>query len=123
MSTSESPVATPDPRLLPVGVARRVIESAVKASVVLSHVRTAPMPVGEEAVPIVSTVPEAGWVGAPGGRKPLTRIEWSAEMCTSHFPQPAKECRVSSHNKGPWVVYPGPDKMGPRCRGTPEGCS
>jgi hypothetical protein len=64
--------------LLPTAVAARVIESAIKQSVVLALGTRQPMPTGVEQVPVVSVAPQAGWVSA-GGRKPIARIVWSAE--------------------------------------------
>ena len=64
--------------LLPVEVAARVIESAIKQSVVLQLGSRVPMPAGTETIPVVSTAPSASWVSA-GSRKPLTKVEWSSE--------------------------------------------
>ena len=70
-------MATDYEGLLPVGVAREVIESAGRQSVVLRLARTIPMPEGVTSIPVVSVVPQADWV-ALGARKPLTKIEWSS---------------------------------------------
>jgi HK97 family phage major capsid protein len=67
-----------DERLLPEAVSARVIESAIKQSVVLQLATRQPMPAYTEHVPVVTTAPSASWVSA-GGRKPLTQVEWSAE--------------------------------------------
>ncbi len=64
--------------LLPVDVAARVIESAIKQSVVLQLARRQPMPAGVQQIPVVTTAPSASWVSA-GSRKPLTRVAWSSE--------------------------------------------
>jgi hypothetical protein len=64
--------------LLPSAVSARVIESAIKQSVVLALAARQPMPTGVETVPVVSVAPQAGWVAA-GGRKPIAKVEWSAE--------------------------------------------
>jgi HK97 family phage major capsid protein len=38
-----------------------------------------PMPTGVETIPVVAVAPQAGWVSA-GGRKPITKVEWSSEV-------------------------------------------
>jgi len=65
--------------LLPTAVAARVIESAIQQSVVLRLATRQPMPTGVETVPVVAVAPQAGWVSA-GGRKPITRVDWSSEV-------------------------------------------
>ena len=65
--------------LLPSDVAARVIESAIQQSVVLRLATRQPMPSGTETIPVVAVAPQAGWVAA-GGRKPITKVEWSSEV-------------------------------------------
>jgi HK97 family phage major capsid protein len=67
-----------DEKLLPEAVSSRVIESAIRQSVVLQLATTQPMPAFVEQIPVVTTAPSANWV-ASGGRKPLTEVAWSAE--------------------------------------------
>jgi HK97 family phage major capsid protein len=65
--------------LLPAGVSARVIESAIKQYVVRQLATRQPMPTGVETAPVVSVAPQAGWVAA-GQRKPIAKVEWSAEV-------------------------------------------
>ena len=65
--------------LLPEAVSARIIESAIQQSVVLRLARRQPMPTGVETIPVVAVAPQAGWVAA-GGRKPITKVEWSSEV-------------------------------------------
>ena len=64
--------------LLPTAVAERVLTATEELSVVLGLANTRPMAAGVESVPLVSLAPEAEFVGR-GGRKPIAKIEWSAE--------------------------------------------
>jgi hypothetical protein len=73
-----SPPTTDWGNLLPTAVSERIVESAVKQSVVLQLATTRPMPAGVEHIPVVSVAPSASWVGA-GARKPIAEIIWSAE--------------------------------------------
>lgn len=65
--------------LLPSAVSARVIESAIKQSVVLQLATRQPMPTGVESVPVVSVAPTADFV-AVGAPKPITKVEWSSEV-------------------------------------------
>jgi HK97 family phage major capsid protein len=66
-----------DEKLLPTAVSSRVIESAIKQSVVLQLATTQPMPAFIEQVPVVTTAPSASWVSARA-RKPIAQVDWSA---------------------------------------------
>ncbi|HEY7621678.1 MAG TPA: phage major capsid protein [Solirubrobacteraceae bacterium] len=71
------------------------IEALRTASVVLALGNTQRMSAGQESIPVVSFLPQAGFTGVRyGGRKPATKIEWSAEAvipreiaCTFAIPQ------------------------------------
>jgi Phage capsid family len=66
------------------------------ASVVLALGNVQRMSAGQESIPVVSFLPQAGFTGVRyGGRKPATKIEWSAEAvipreiaCTFAIPRP-----------------------------------
>lgn len=66
-----------DDKLLPEAVRSRVVESAIKQSVVLQLATTQPMPAFVEQIPVVTTAPSASWVSA-SARKPITQVDWSA---------------------------------------------
>jgi hypothetical protein len=65
-------------------------------SVVLRLANVQRMSAGQESIPVVSFLPTAGFTGVRyGGRKPATKIEWSAETlvpreiaCTFAIPRP-----------------------------------
>lgn len=80
MSTTAPDTSWQDKGLLPTAVSSRIVESAIRQSVVLRLATRQAMPTGTETVPIVAIAPQAGWVGTPGGRKPIAKIEWSAEV-------------------------------------------
>jgi hypothetical protein len=64
--------------LIPVGVASDLVAAITTQSVALTLGRRQPMPTGVEIVPVVESQPTAEFVAA-GGRKPASKIEWTAE--------------------------------------------
>lgn len=73
-------MVTLDSALIPQEVQAEVIQGVVQASVALSLAQTQPMPTGSQAIPVLGSLPTAGWVGAPGGRKPTTQMNWTAQI-------------------------------------------
>jgi HK97 family phage major capsid protein len=72
-------MATAYEDLIPVSVARDLIAAAEAQSVCMTLGNVQQMPTGVESVPIVTVEPDAEWVDPRfGGRKPATKIEWSA---------------------------------------------
>jgi HK97 family phage major capsid protein len=61
--------------LIPVSVSTDVLQEAVQESVVLQLARRIPMPAGKTVFPIARGFPSAGWLSAPGGRKPMTSMD------------------------------------------------
>jgi len=68
--------------LIPEEVASSVIEAVRHESAVLSLGRSVIIPKGVLKLPVVSFAPQAGFISAHGGRKPITRIEWTVEQIT-----------------------------------------
>ena len=67
--------------LIPRTMAREMIAQAEKTSVVLELGRNLPMASGQASLPVVSFLPAAGFVNPRhGGRKPATKIEWTASQ-------------------------------------------
>jgi hypothetical protein len=64
---------------MPTEVARDVISAAEQESAVLALGNSVVMPAGVVSVPVVSVAPTAVFTAGPGGRKPTTTIEWTAE--------------------------------------------
>ena len=74
-------VATDYPNLVPRAMASELIELATTQSVVLTLGNTQRMASGLASIPVVSFRPVAGFVNPVyGGRKPATKIEWSAKQ-------------------------------------------
>lgn len=74
-------MATDYANLVPRTMAAEVIELAAPDSVVLSLGRRLTMPSGLASIPVTSFLPVAGFVNpAYGGRKPATKIEWTAKQ-------------------------------------------
>ena len=66
--------------LIPRNMAREVIAAMPQESAVLQLGRRLSMPSGLTTIPIVSFLPQAGFVTPRyGGRKPATKIEWTTE--------------------------------------------
>ena len=66
--------------LIPRNMAREVIAAMPQESAVLSLGKRLTMPSGLTTIPIVSFLPQAGFVNPRyGGRKPATKIEWTTE--------------------------------------------
>jgi HK97 family phage major capsid protein len=70
-------MVTLDQNLIPMEVQQQVIQGVVNQSVALQLGQTQPMPTGSQAVPVLGSMPTAGWVGV-GGRKPTTQMNWTA---------------------------------------------
>jgi HK97 family phage major capsid protein len=68
--------------LIPTTVTSELFASAEEASVVLRLARRQPMPTGTVTIPVIQTLPVAGWVNGVGGRKPVTNIEWTSKVIT-----------------------------------------
>lgn len=73
-------MATDYEGLLPKNVASEVIKAAREQSAVLSLARVRNLPAGTESIPVTSFLPTASFVNAHGGRKPITKMEWSAAV-------------------------------------------
>lgn len=72
-------MVTVDTNLIPTEVQAEIIQGVVNKSVALSLGNVQPMPTGKEAVPILGSLPSAGWT-AVGGRKPTTTMSWTSTM-------------------------------------------
>ena len=73
-------MVTLDGNLIPQEVQAAVIEGVTNASVALSLGNVQPMPTGSEAVPVLGTLPTAGWVAGATGRKPATTMAWTSQV-------------------------------------------
>ena len=70
--------------LIPRTMAREVIEAMPTESATLRLGRRLTMPSGLITIPVVSFLPQAGFVTPRyGGRKPATKIEWTAQNVTA----------------------------------------
>jgi HK97 family phage major capsid protein len=77
-------VATVYENLIPRTMAREMIAAAERRSVALTLGRRLVMPSGLMSIPVVSFLPVAGFVNPRyGGRKPATKIEWTAQQVTA----------------------------------------
>ena len=66
--------------LIPRNMAREMISAMPRESAVLTLGRRLTMPSGLLTIPVVSFLPQAGFVTPRyGGRKPATKIEWTAQ--------------------------------------------
>jgi HK97 family phage major capsid protein len=72
-------MTTIDQTLIPVEVQQQVIQGVVENSVVLSLATVQPMPTGAEAVPVLGSIPTAGWTSV-GGRKPTNSMSWTSQV-------------------------------------------
>jgi HK97 family phage major capsid protein len=70
---------TVDAGLIPATIAAEITTAVQDSSVVLRLARRQPMPTGATSVPVLRTLPTAGWVNGRGGRKPEVTIAWSAD--------------------------------------------
>jgi HK97 family phage major capsid protein len=68
--------------LIPGSVSGDLIRGMIEGSAVLRLARTTRVPAGVTSIPVVSVMPDAGFVAAHGGRKPATVIEWSSNKIT-----------------------------------------
>ena len=73
-------MVTLDQNLIPTEVQAAVIEGVINQSVALTLGDRQPMPTGSEAIPVLGTLPTAGWVAAGTGRKPATTMAWTAAL-------------------------------------------
>jgi hypothetical protein len=74
-------MATDYDSLIPSAVAAELLNVVEKTSAALALGTTLRMPQGLESLPVVSALPVAGWVNPRfGGRKPATKVEWTAEQ-------------------------------------------
>lgn len=84
-----------DPALIPDSVANELLDVVEHRSAALALGTTVRMPSGAMTLPVVSTLPQAGFVNPRyGGRKPATKVEWSSEQivpeeiaCTLAIPE------------------------------------
>lgn len=60
--------------VIPIEFSSQIIEEAVQQSAVLQLANTVPMGTTIAEMPVPKTLPKAGWVSAPGGRKPYTAL-------------------------------------------------
>src|SRR5262245_45586958 len=73
-------MATDYDSLIPTSVATELLDVVQVSSAALALGTTLRMPEGLASLPTVSAMPVAGWVNPRmGGRKPATKIEWSAQ--------------------------------------------
>lgn len=68
--------------LVPQNIASEVIKAAIEKSIVLRLGRRIMLPKGTTSFPVNSARPTAKFVTARGGRKPVSKIEWTAEKVT-----------------------------------------
>ncbi len=84
---ASTPVTTPIAPLdfsgvIPTEFSTQIIEEAVQSSAVLQLANLVPMGTGIAEMPVPASLPIAGWVTAPGGRKPYTSL--GLELKTLH---------------------------------------
>lgn len=72
-------MATDYAGLIPDTVASEIIRAARHQSAAMSLGRTVRMPKGASNLPVISAVPQAGFVAGRGGHKPVSVVEWSTE--------------------------------------------
>jgi HK97 family phage major capsid protein len=70
-------VVTLDQNLIPQEVQAAVIEGVINESAALTLASTQPMPVASQAIPVLGSMPTAGWIGV-GERKPTTQMAWTS---------------------------------------------
>lgn len=70
-------MVTLDQNLIPQEVQAAVIEGVINESAALSLAQTQPMPTASQAVPVLGSMPTAGWIGV-GERKPTTQMAWTS---------------------------------------------
>ena len=73
-------MATDYANLIPSNVASELVRGVIEQSAVLDLARVIRVPAGVTSIPVISAVPDAGFVAARGGRKPATVVEWSSEQ-------------------------------------------
>jgi len=73
-------MVTIDANLMPMEVQSAVIEGVTQASAALSLASTQPMPTASQAVPVLGSLPTAGWLGSVGARKPTTTMAWTSQI-------------------------------------------
>jgi hypothetical protein len=74
-------MATDYDSLIPTSVATELLDVVTKTSAALALGTTLRMPEGLASLPVVSALPVAGWTNPRmGGRKPATKVEWSAQQ-------------------------------------------
>lgn len=69
--------------LIPTTITSELFAAAEQASVVMRLAKKQPMPTGTATIPVIQTLPVAGWVNGVGGRKPATNIAWTNKMITA----------------------------------------
>lgn len=70
-------MVTLDQNLIPQEVQAAVIEGVINESAALTLASTQPMPVASQAIPVLGSMPTAGWIGV-GERKPTTQMAWTS---------------------------------------------
>lgn len=74
-------MATDYPNIIPVDVAREVVQMVMKGSAVMKLARTIMMPTGVEKIPVLSVAPQAAFVTPTyGGLKPVATVEWTSQQ-------------------------------------------
>lgn len=72
-------MVTLDANLIPTEVQAQVIQGVVTRSAALQLAQTQPMPTGAQAIPVLGSLPTAGWTSV-GGRKPTTTMNWTSQI-------------------------------------------
>lgn len=72
-------MVTIDQNLIPQEVQAEVIQGVTQASAALSLATTQPMPTASQAIPVLGSLPTAGWISV-GGRKPTTQMAWTSQI-------------------------------------------
>lgn len=65
--------------LIPAEMGRQILESATASSVVLQLAARQTMSTGQTQIPVLSALPSAAFIAAPGSPKPETEMTWTSE--------------------------------------------
>jgi HK97 family phage major capsid protein len=69
--------------VIPVQFSTQIIEEAIQQSAALTLANRIPMGTTIQQMPVPKSFPKAGWVAAPGGRKPYTDLKLDVETITA----------------------------------------
>ena len=64
--------------LIPVEMGRQILQSAAASSITLQLAAQQRMTTGQTQIPVLSALPTAGFIAAPGSPKPEAEMEWSS---------------------------------------------